>query len=63
MDGVKSLFQSRKFVVLLSAIVLIGVLVALGRVTYDQAVIFLTVTVPTFLAAVAGEDMAKAGKK
>lgn len=53
------LFASRKFVVTALAVVVCGVLVALGRLTYQDMVTFLTVTIPAFLASVAIEDAAE----
>jgi len=55
---VSRLFASRKFVVLLVAIVAIVALVIVGRATFEQLTLFLTVTVPAFLGATALEDAA-----
>lgn len=59
-QGVLSrLFSSRKFVVLLVAIVAIVALVIAGRATFEQLTLFMTVTVPAFLGATALEDAAQ----
>lgn len=52
------LCASRKFVVLALALVGVFVLVGLGRIGWAEAVMFLSVSVPVFVASVAIEDAA-----
>ena len=54
--NVLGIFQSRKATMVLIAIVAITILVALGKVTSDQFMNFLMVTLPTWLAAQGFED-------
>lgn len=56
LNPLTGLMQSRKAVMVALSMVLLTVLVALGKVSAEQFMSFLTITMPTWLAAQGFED-------